>query len=179
MKATQRRGYQTLSAPVDGTVQQLSIHTIGGVVTPAQQLLVIVPRDSRLEIEANLANRDVGFVQPGQDVEVKVEAFTSTRYGLLHGAVDSVSRDAVVSDARLDRAREADAPADETERQARQPAYVARISVREGGLDTEQGWKTIEPGMAVTAEIKTGQRRIVEYLLSPLLRYRHDAGRER
>lgn len=82
-------------------------------------------------------------------------------------------------EARLDRAREADAPADETERQARQPAYVARISVREGGLDTEQGWKTIEPGMAVTAEIKTGQRRIVEYLLSPLLRYRHDAGRER
>lgn len=86
------------------------------------------------------AFRDVGFVQPGQDVEVKVVAFTFPRYGLLHGTVDSVSRDAVVSDARLDRAREADAPADEAERQARQPAYVARISVRAGGLDTEQGY---------------------------------------
>lgn len=179
VKATRRRGYQTLTAPVDGTVQQLSIHTIGGVVTPAQQLLVIVPKNSRLEIEANLANRDVGFVQAGQAVEVKVEAFTFTRYGLLHGTVDSVSQDAVVSDARLDRAKEADAPADETERQARQPAYVARISVREGGIDTEQGWKAMEAGMAVTAEIKTGQRRIIEYLLSPLLRYRHEAGRER
>ncbi|QRG08715.1 HlyD family type I secretion periplasmic adaptor subunit [Xanthobacter dioxanivorans] len=179
VKATQRRAWQTLTAPVDGTVQQLSIHTIGGVVTPAQQVLMIVPKDSRLEIEANLANRDVGFVQPGQAAEVKVEAFTFTRYGLLHGTVDSVSRDAVMSDTKLDRAKEADAPADEAERQARQPAYVARISVREGGMDTEQGFKAIEPGMAVTAEIRTGQRRIIEYLLSPLLRYRHDAGRER
>ncbi|MFG1343133.1 HlyD family type I secretion periplasmic adaptor subunit [Xanthobacter autotrophicus] len=178
-KAAQRRVYQTLLAPVDGTVQQLAIHTIGGVVTPAQQLLVIVPKESRLEIEANLANRDVGFVHPGQEVEVKVEAFTFTRYGLLHGVVESLSRDAVNAEAGTNRSRDAEAPADDAERQARQPAYVAHITVREDGLDTEQGWKAIEPGMAVTAEIKTGQRRIIEFLLSPLLRYRHDAGRER
>lgn len=178
-KAAQRRVYQTLLAPVDGTVQQLAVHTIGGVVTPAQQLLVIVPKESRLEIEANLANRDVGFVHPGQEVEVKVEAFTFTRYGLLHGVVESLSRDAVTAEAGTNRSRDAEAPADDAERQARQPAYVAHITVREDGLDTEQGWRTIEPGMAVTAEIKTGQRRIIEFLLSPLLRYRHDAGRER
>jgi hemolysin D len=178
-KAAQRRVYQTLLAPVDGTVQQLAVHTIGGVVTPAQQLLVIVPKESRLEIEANLANRDVGFVHPGQEVEVKVEAFTFTRYGLLHGVVESLSRDAVTAEAGTNRSRDAEAPADDAERQARQPAYVAHITVREDGMDTEQGWRTIEPGMAVTAEIKTGQRRIIEFLLSPLLRYRHDAGRER
>ncbi len=68
---------------------------------------------------------------------------------------------------------------DEAERQAQQPAYVAHISVTETGIETEQGFRPIEPGMAVTAEIKTGQRRLIEYLLSPILRYRHDFGRER
>lgn len=77
------------------------------------------------------------------------------------------------------RSRDAEAPADDAERQARQPAYVAHITVREDNLDTEQGWWTIEPAMAVTVEIKTGQRRIIEFLLLPLLRYRHDAGRAR
>jgi hemolysin D len=81
--------------------------------------------------------------------------------------------------ARTSRSPDAEAPADDAERQARQPAYVAHITVREDGMDTEQGWRTIEPGMAVTAAIKTGQRRIIEFLLSPLLRYRHDPGRER
>jgi len=55
-----------LAAPVEGVVQQLAIHTVGGVVTPAQSLLVVVPNDSRLEIEATVSNRDIGFVQPGQ-----------------------------------------------------------------------------------------------------------------
>ncbi|TDT99124.1 HlyD family type I secretion membrane fusion protein [Azorhizobium sp. AG788] len=181
VKAAQRRTLQTLTAPVDGTVQQLSIHTVGGVVTPAQTLMMLVPKDSRLEIEANLANRDVGFVHAGQDVEIKVETFTFTRYGLLHGTVESVSRDAVAPDnpAPNARQREADAPADETARQAQQPAYVAHIAIRETGLDTEEGFAQLEPGMAVTAEIKTGQRRVIEFLLSPLLRYRHDFGGER
>jgi len=79
--------------------------------------------------------------------------------------------------ARTSRSPDAEAPADDAERQARQPAYVAHITVREDGVDAGQGWRTIEPGMAVTAAIKTGQRRIIEFLLSPLLRYRHDAGR--
>ncbi|MFG1477011.1 HlyD family efflux transporter periplasmic adaptor subunit, partial [Xanthobacter agilis] len=119
--------------PVDGTVQQLAVHTIGGVVTPAQQLMVIVPRDGRLEIEAELMNRDVGFVHAGQEAEVKVEAFTYTRYGLLHGVVESVSRDAVTGGPAP---RPGEAAADETARQARQPTYVARLSVREMGLET-------------------------------------------
>ena len=95
VKAMQRTGLQTLRAPVDGTVEQLSVHTVGGVVTPAQTLMVIVPEGSKLEVEAMLPNRDAGFVHPGQPAELKIEAFTYTRYGLLHGTVRHVSRDAL------------------------------------------------------------------------------------
>ena len=93
-----------LTAPVDGVVQQLAVHTVGGVVTPAQPLLVVVPSDSRLEIEAMVSNRDIGFVHAGQDAEIKVDTFNFTRYGLLHGEVLSVSQDAVIRDRQQDRA---------------------------------------------------------------------------
>src|SRR5262249_13653690 len=83
-------------------VQQLAIHTVGGVVTPAQPLLVVVPSDSRLEIEAIVSNRDIGFVQPGQDAEIKIDTFNFTRYGLLRGRVLSVSQDAIIRDRQQD-----------------------------------------------------------------------------
>ena len=98
IKAEQKTRLQRLTAPVDGVVQQLAIHTVGGVVTPAQALLVVVPSDSRLEIEAMVSNRDIGFVQSGQEAEIKVDTFNFTRYGLLHGEVLSVSQDAIVRD---------------------------------------------------------------------------------
>jgi hypothetical protein len=90
LQAERRRQLQTLTAPVDGAVQQLAVHTIGGVVTPAQQLMVIVPADARLEAEAMVSNRDIGFVHAGQSVEIKVDTFNFTRYGLLHGEVVSI-----------------------------------------------------------------------------------------
>ncbi|WP_315765890.1 MULTISPECIES: HlyD family type I secretion periplasmic adaptor subunit [unclassified Bradyrhizobium] len=183
VKAARRRELQTLRAPLDGSVQQLAVHTIGGVVTPAQQLMVIVPREAKLEIEANLANKDVGFVHPGQDVEVKIETFNFTRYGLLHGTVMTISRDVVAPDLTApDRRDRQDDPAlarSEEDRQARQPTYVAHIALARTSIETEDGFTSLEPGMAVTAEIKTGRRRVIEYLLSPLLRYRHEAWRER
>ena len=95
IKAAQRTGLQELRAPVAGTVEQLSVHTIGGVVQPAQTLMVVVPDNSKLEVEAMLPNRDAGFVHAGEPAELKVEAFTYTRYGLLHGLVRTVSRDAL------------------------------------------------------------------------------------
>ena len=98
IKAEQKTKLQLLTAPVDGVVQQLAIHTVGGVVTPAQALLVVVPSDSRLEIEAMVSNRDIGFVHAGQEAEIKVDTFNFTRYGLLHGEVLSVSQDAVIRD---------------------------------------------------------------------------------
>jgi hypothetical protein len=97
-KAERRTKLQLLTAPVDGVVQQLAVHTVGGVVTPAQQLAVIVPADAALEVEAMVSNRDIGFVHPGQEAQVKIDTFNFTRYGLLHGRVMSVSRDAIVRD---------------------------------------------------------------------------------
>jgi hemolysin D len=183
VKAADRRELQTLRSPLDGSVQQLAIHTIGGVVTPAQQLMVIVPQDAKLEIEANLANKDVGFVHPGESVEIKIETFNFTRYGLLHGTVTTISRDVVAPDNsapdRKDRDSDPALARTEEERQARQPTYVAHIAVEQAGIETEQGFTKLEAGMAVTAEIKTGRRRVIEYLLSPLLRYKHEAWRER
>jgi len=184
-KATQKRSLRMLRAPVDGTIQQLSIHTIGGIVTPAEQLMVVVPKDSKLEIETTLANKDVGFVHKAQDVEIKVEAYTFTRYGLLHGKVTSVSQDVVgVQDNNQTSNRNskddpADPPKDDSDRQSRQPSYVAHVSINEGGIETEQGYMQLEPGMAVTAEIKTGQRTVISYLLSPLMRYKQEGLRER
>jgi hemolysin D len=184
IKASQRAGLQTLRAPVGGTVEQLSVHTVGGVVTPAQTLMVIVPDGSTLEVEAMLPNRDAGFVHTGQPAEIKVEAFTYTRYGLLAGTVRHVSRDALSSERdALTPDRDQSSPRassqDSRGSDSGQAAYVARISLAETTVETEQGRISLEPGMTVTAEIKTGQRRIIEYLISPFLRYRHDALRER
>ncbi len=105
-KSQQKINAQFMTAPIAGTVQQLAIHTVGGVVTPAQMLLAIVPLESRLEIEAMVPNRDVGFVHPGQKAEIKVDTFNFTKYGLLQGQVVSVSRDAIVRDKPTDRSTE-------------------------------------------------------------------------
>jgi hemolysin D len=184
IKAAQRTGLQVLRAPVDGTVEQLSAHTIGGVVTPAQTLMVIVPNGTTLEVEAMLPNRDAGFVHSGQPAELKVEAFTYTRYGLLHGDVRNVSRDALRSERDAfapsrDQASGKSSPPDGPNSGQGESAYVAHISLAETEVETEQGPRPLEAGMIVTAEIKTGQRRIIEYLLSPVMRYRHEALRER
>ena len=130
-----------------------------------------------------LPNRDAGFVHAGEAAELKVEAFTYTRYGLLHGTVRSVSRDAL--------RKEQDAPSPDRDTSSAKSlpadgkgsgsasAYVARISLAETSVETEQGPLPLEPGMTVTAEIKTGQRRVISYVLSPFMRYRHEALRER
>ncbi|MEW6438245.1 MAG: HlyD family type I secretion periplasmic adaptor subunit [Pseudomonadota bacterium] len=185
-KAKQRRDLRVLRSPVDGTVQQLAVHTIGGIVTPAEQLMVIVPKESKLEIEATLANRDVGFVHKGQKVEVKIEAYTFTRYGLLHGKVTSISHDAVApqnanyaNDQGSSNGANNDPSKDDPDNQSRMPSYVVHVALKESGIETEQGYMPLEPGMAVTAEIKTGQRSIISYLLSPLVRYKQEGLRER
>jgi len=181
IKAEQKTKLQVLAAPVDGIVQQLAIHTVGGVVTPAQALLVVVPSDSRLEIEAMVPNRDIGFVQPGQPAEIKVDTFNFTRYGLLHGEVLSVSQDAIIRDRRQDRAddRNPGTHDDTSEPKGQELNYSARISLDATQMQIDDRMVKLSPGMAVTVEIKTGSRRILTYLLSPLLRYQHEALRER
>lgn len=181
VKAKERTKLQLLTAPVSGVVQQLSVHTVGGVVTPAQQLAVIVPADTTLEIEATVSNRDIGFVHSGQDVQIKVDTFDFTRYGLLQGKIIGVSQDAVIRDTASDRPDQKPAG---SERRSSEPNgqelnYIARISLDRTDIQVGKTLARLSPGMAVIVEIKTGTRSVLSYLLSPLMKYTNDVLRER
>jgi hemolysin D len=182
IKAEWRMQDQVLRAPIDGTVQQLAIHTIGGVATPAQTLMVIVPADATIEIEAMVANKDIGFVADGNEAEVKVDTFNFTKYGLLHGKVTNISRDAIARDKAPNQNTNQQKPSDvasTSEPSGQELLYAAHIALDQTRMLIDGRMIDLESGMAVTAEIKTGQRRIIEYLLSPLLRYRQESLRER
>jgi hemolysin D len=180
-KTEQRTKLQLLTAPVAGMVQQLAVHTVGGVVTPAQTLMVIVPSDSRLEIEAMVSNHDIGFVHAGDEVEIKIDTFDFTRYGLLHGQVLSISSDSIVRDVPGDKSTDKSTNAVNTnsEPKGQELSYAARISLDRTQMQVEGKTLNLSPGMAVTAEIKTGSRRIIGYLLSPLMKYKEESLRER
>jgi hemolysin D len=180
IKAEQRIKLQDLTAPVDGVVQQLAVHTVGGVVTPAQALMVVVPRDIHLEVEAMVANRDIGFVETGQTVAIKVDTFNFTRYGLLRGKVLSVSSDAITRDLPNKAADRADgSEVRGSEPRGQELVYAARVSLDNTQMQVDNKLVNLSPGMAVTVEIRTGTRRIISYLLSPLLRYNQESLRER
>ena len=157
------------------------MHTIGGVVTPAQNLLVLVPADSHLEIEAMVLNRDIGFVHPGQSAEIKVDAFNFNRYGLVEGKVISISPDAITREKPADKTNTSQSGAEDesSEPSNQELVYAARVSLARTDMQVEDRMVNLGPGMAVTVEIKTGSRRIISYLLSPLLRYKQEALRER
>ncbi|WP_370125915.1 HlyD family type I secretion periplasmic adaptor subunit [Bradyrhizobium ottawaense] len=181
-KANQKIEQAVLRAPVEGTVQQLAVHSLGGVVTPAQVLMMIVPIDSHPEAEVMVSNRDIGFVSPGQEAEIKVDTFNFTRYGLLRGRVTNLSQDAITRDKAPDKAggsKLSGTFSESSEPQGQELIYSARIGLDGTQLNIDGRMINVSPGMAISAEIKTGQRRIIEYLLSPLLRYKQDALRER
>lgn len=180
-KAQARTKQQVLTAPVDGVVQQLAVHTIGGVVTPAQQLAVIVPSNASLEVEATISNRDIGFVHVGQSAQIKVDTFNFTRYGTLHGHVVSVSQDAIAHDLDKDARKTSQdgSEAESSEPNGQLLTYAARVSLDQTQIPVDGALANLSAGMAVTVEIKTGARRVISYLLSPLLRYAHDSMHER
>jgi hemolysin D len=160
----------------------MAIHTEGGVVTPAQSLLSIVPADSHLEIEAMVSNRDIGFVHAGQDAEIKIDTFNFTKYGLIHGRVQSVSSDSITREKSTDKTDAKRHTGDESgssEPVGQELVYSARVSLDQSQMQVDDKLVDLEPGMSVTVEIKTGTRRIIEYLLSPLLRHKQQALRER
>ena len=172
-KAEQRGQRRRLLAPIDGTVQRLAVHTVGGVVTQAQELMVVVPGGRELEIEAWVENKDIAFVAAGQPAEIKVETLPFTKYGLVEGRVEQVSADAVVQGANAQgQGAEREAPPDGL-------VYLAKVSLAETEVRADGRDVPLVPGMSVTVETRTGERKLIEYLLSPLLRYRHDAVRER
>ncbi len=164
---------KTLRAPIAGTVQELAVHTVGGVVTPAQPLMIVVPNGGGLVVEAMVNNRDVGFVHVGQTARVKIDTFNFTRYGLIDGKVIGLSHDTVNQGAHDESRKDSDnktsdSSSNTSQSQSSEPAYVARIRLARNWMETETGRVNLGPGMAVTAEIQTGRRRIIDYLLSPL-----------
>jgi hemolysin D len=177
IKAEHRTKLQLLTSPVDGVVQQLAVHTVGGVVTSAQPLLVVVPADAHLEIDATVSNDDIGFVRAGQEVAIKVDTFNFTRYGLLHGKVMSLSQDAISRDQPQDKDGRTETASNKSN--AQRSFYSARVSMDSAQMRVDGNLVNIGPGMAVTVEIKTGTRRLISYLLSPMIQYEQEVLRER
>ena len=159
-KALSRIDSLTVVAPVTGKVQELAVHSRGAIVTPAQALMTIVPLDVALEVEAALENKDIGFVEVGQSVEVKVDAFPFTKYGTIEGEVVNLSSDSMTDEHKG-------------------LVYKMRVMLERLSIGTGDGVVRLTPGMTVTVESKTGTRRMLEFFLSPLLRYAKESVRER
>ncbi|MDD5297124.1 MAG: HlyD family type I secretion periplasmic adaptor subunit [Rhodocyclaceae bacterium] len=149
-----------LTAPVDGTVQQLNVHTVGGVVPAAQPLMLVVPKENVVEVEAFLENKDIGFVREGQEAAVKVDAFQYTKYGTVPGRVTHVSRDAIQDEKKG-------------------LIYSVKVALDRATLPVDGKDMPLSAGMSVAVEIKTGERRVIEYVLSPLLQHQRESLHER
>ncbi|WKL15906.1 HlyD family type I secretion periplasmic adaptor subunit [Comamonas testosteroni] len=159
-KAVQREKLTTLKAPVTGTVQQLAVHTEGGVVTEAQPLLVIVPDEASVTAEVMLENKDIGFVRPGQEAEIKLETFLYTRYGTVPATVKTVTADAINDEKKG-------------------AIFPVMLTLSLSAINVDGRPIKLGPGMNLTAEIKTGRRKVIEYLLSPIQETTHESLRER
>ena len=149
-----------VKAPLSGYVQQLVYHTKGGVVETAKPIMNIVPENYKLEAQVMILNKDIGFVRPEQDVEIKIDSFPFTKYGTLKGKVRNISGDAV-QDEKLGL------------------VFNARLTLSDNKIKADGQIIRLKPGMSVTAEIKTGKRRVIEYLLSPVMKYLNESMRER
>lgn len=164
VKTDQRLRLMQLTAPVNGVVQQLTVHTAGGVVTPAQPLMVIVPSGHDITAEVMVANKDIGFVHVGQKVRIKFETFNFTRYGTVDGEVIWVSADALTRDPQ----NSANANNPSSNGQAPLAYFPAHIRLQSPTIQVEGKDLPITPGWNITAEIKTGRRTVLDYLLSPI-----------
>src|SRR5690606_967665 len=162
----------TLTAPVDGTVQQLAVHTTGGVVTPAQGLLVVVPDQAYVPAEVTLENKDVGFVRLDQDAEIKLETFAFTRDGTVPAKAPHITADAARPETQAQ-------PKDGEAVLTGGAVFPATLTLARNTIDVDGKPVRLAPGMNLTAEIKTGKRRLIEYLLSPVQSHVQESMRER
>ncbi len=174
-KASHRSAQTRLTAPVAGTVQQLAVHTTGGVVTPAQPLMVIVPEPAAgdLVAEVHIENKDIGFVRPGQRAEVKFETFNFTRYGTVPATVQWVTADAVVQ------GPSGPVAGSEGEAGPARAVFPARLVLALGHITIDGQPVRLSPGLNLTAEVKIGHRRVIDYLLSPVQASLGESLRER
>ena len=159
VKARDRDTRHRLSAPVAGRVQELAVSTVGGVVTPAQHLMLLVPDEEQLEVEVFLHNKDIGFVREAMPAEIKIHTFPFTRYGVIDAQVSTISNDAIVDDQRG-------------------LVYSMHLTMAKNTMAVKGKEVKLMPGMAVTAEVKTGKRRVIQFFLAPLLKAGKESIRE-
>jgi len=143
---------QKITAPVDGYVDKLMVHTIGGVVTPAQELIALTPADMPLLIKATVLNKDIGFIKPDMPVSIKIDTYDFQKYGLLHGKVKSISQNSI-------------------ENEELGPVYEIYITLDKNTLIIDGKEQKISTGMTLNAEIEIGKRRIIEFFIYPLIKY--------
>jgi hemolysin D len=160
VKAQDLNARQILYAPVAGQVQQLAVNTVGGVVTDAQVLMLVVPTEGALEVEVFLENKDIGFVREGMPAEIKLHTFPFTKYGVIEGEVVNVSDDAIVDEQRG-------------------LVFSMRVKLTRNSLWVDTREVPLQPGMAATAEVQTDKRKIIEFLTSPMRRVMQEGLRER
>jgi HlyD family secretion protein/hemolysin D len=181
-KAERHLAISKMTSPIDGIISQVSIHSKGAVVVTGQQLMTVVPENRSLEIEAVLANREAGFVKIGQSVEIKIDAYPFTRYGLIKGHVVNVSGDAEPQPNGPERpesgnTRNADMTAnlESSERLV----YLIKVAIEDQDNKRDGNSMKLVPGMSARVEIKTGVRSIASYIISPLTQYLNESIKER
>jgi HlyD family secretion protein len=167
-KQQHRSGLLELKAPQASIVKDLATHTPGTVVAPGAILLTLVPRNEPLVAEVWIDNADAGFVLPDQKTRLKLPAFPFQKYGMLEGTVQHISADAQ---------EQSDEPG--TAQPYHGAAYRALIALDADHLARDGNKLRLRPGMLVSAEIHLGTRSVIEYLLSPVQKIAHEAGRER
>ncbi|MCM8857953.1 MAG: HlyD family type I secretion periplasmic adaptor subunit [Candidatus Thiodiazotropha sp.] len=160
IKASDVNQWQILYAPVSGQIQEMAVTTQGGVVTEAQPLMKIVPDEESLVVEVYLENKDIGFVEKAMSAEVKIHTFPFTKYGIVDAVIQTISDDAIFDEKRGF-------------------TYSMLLAMKKKTIDVDGREVRLMPGMEVTAEIKTGERRLIEYFLAPLLRHGQESLRER
>ena len=160
-RAEVRRKQMLLTAPVDGIVQQLAVNTIGGVAPASQVLMQIVPNQANLEVQVNIDNKDIGFLQVGQPASIKVATYDYTRYGTIPAKIIRISPNAI-------------------DDEKKGLYYTVALKPERDWLAASQGQPmALSTGQAVSAEIRTGERRVIQYLLSPLVRHIQESMHER
>lgn len=151
-----KKQQQNIISPVDGYVNTMLIHTIGGVVTPAEKVISVVPAASPPIIKASVLDKDIGFVKKGMPVQVKIDTYDFQKYGMIEGIVKKVSKDSV-----------------EDEKQGL--IYDVYITPVTKSLTVDGKEQPVAIGMGLSAEIKTGKRRIIEFFIYPIVKYWSEA----
>lgn len=181
LKAQAHSEQLRITSPIDGVIQQLSVHTLGGVVPAAQPLMLIVPSAHTIELEAYIENKDIGFIKEGQQAQVKIDAYEYTKYGTIVAVVTHISRDAIDFSGN-GTGQLANKPPASQKGGAGNPKslmYAVKVILQKPSMVVDGKEMMLIPGMSGSVEIKTGERRIIEYVLSPLITHARESLRER